>query len=52
MDDDSILSTYLLNDYLGLFLLILSQAAGMIRPLSSTVVAQLCDGFLDHSLDR
>nr|XP_058955054.1 D-ribitol-5-phosphate cytidylyltransferase-like isoform X3 [Pocillopora verrucosa] len=27
-------------------------AAGMIRPLSSTVVAQLCDGFLDHSLDR
>lgn len=27
-------------------------AAGMIRPLSSTVVAQSCDGFLDHSLDR
>ncbi|KAJ7381269.1 hypothetical protein OS493_001387 [Desmophyllum pertusum] len=27
-------------------------AAGVIRPLSSTVVARSCDGFLDHSLDR
>ncbi|KAL9967254.1 hypothetical protein ACROYT_G025439 [Oculina patagonica] len=27
-------------------------AVGVIRPLSSTVVAQSCDGFLDHSLDR
>ncbi|CAH3179655.1 unnamed protein product [Porites lobata] len=27
-------------------------AAGVIRPLASTVIAQSSDGFLDHSLDR
>ncbi|XP_068670070.1 D-ribitol-5-phosphate cytidylyltransferase-like isoform X2 [Montipora foliosa] len=27
-------------------------AAGAIRPLASTVIAQSSDGFLDHSLDR
>ncbi|XP_073236550.1 D-ribitol-5-phosphate cytidylyltransferase-like isoform X1 [Porites lutea] len=27
-------------------------AAGVIRPLASTVIAQSSDGFMDHSLDR
>ena len=28
------------------------QAAGVVRPLTSTVVATDMDGYLDHSLDR
>lgn len=34
------------------FILSLSQAAGAIRPLVSTVIATTSEGFLDHSLER
>lgn len=33
-------------------LFFLTQAAGAIRPLVSTVIATTSEGYLDHSLDR
>ena len=41
-----------INNSSCLHMLLFLQAAGVIRPLASTVIAQSSDGFMDHSLDR